>query len=143
MCIRDRNRGDNVMNCLVIEKEKLVHNINVLKKQIGTKIIGVVKGDGYGLGLLDFAKVLRENGITMFAVCELWEARLLRENGFTEDILLMRSTSVDSEVEEILNLSLIATVGSYEAAVLLNGLAQKQGKKARAHICLLYTSRCV
>jgi alanine racemase len=122
------------MNTLVIETDKLIQNINIIKKTVKSKIIGVIKGDGYGLSLLDFANILRENGIDMFAVCELWEARALRENGFTEEILLMRSTSNESEARQIIELSLTATIGSYDSAVVLNGIAIKFEKDVKAHI---------
>ena len=57
-----------MLNIFVIEKDKLVSNINIVKKKAGnSKIYAVVKGDGYGLGLLRFAEILRDNGINAFA----------------------------------------------------------------------------
>ena len=66
------------MNTLVINKEDLRHNINKIKeyaKKSGqddagkdVKIIAVVKGNGYGMGIVEYTKFLIDNGISMFAV---------------------------------------------------------------------------
>ena len=122
------------MNALVVERDDLIFNIERIQTIVGVPVIGVLKGDGYGLDIVKFAEVLRECDVNMFAVCELWEARALREAGFEEDILLMRSTAIESEVREIVNLGLVATIGSNEAAVILNGIAQDTGETVRAHI---------
>ncbi|MBQ3379299.1 MAG: alanine racemase [Clostridia bacterium] len=122
------------MNALIIEKDKLKANIEIVKDTVGVRVIGVLKGNGYGLDIVKFAEVLRECGIDMFAVCELWEARALRECGFEEEILLMRSTAIESEAREILELGLTATIGSNEAAVMLNGVAGDAGEIVSAHI---------
>ena len=64
------------MNTFVIEKKNLRHNIEQIKKfanQSGAndkgeslKIIAVVKGNGYGLGLVEYTKFLIDQGITFF-----------------------------------------------------------------------------
>ena len=38
---------------VVIRKDELSDNISILKNKIETKIIAVLKGDGYGLGILE------------------------------------------------------------------------------------------
>lgn len=61
------------MKALTINKSDLRHNINMVKSQINRKIddgkkytiIGIVKGNGYGLGLIEYAKFLIDNGIMM------------------------------------------------------------------------------
>ena len=71
---------------LVIDKTSLTENILKLKEHIGKKIIAVLKGDGYGLGIVDMATILSENGIDFFAVSEYGEALTLREAGFLNEI---------------------------------------------------------
>ena len=44
------------MSRYVIEKEKLVQNIEILKQKAKVQIIGVVKGNGYGLGIKEFTQ---------------------------------------------------------------------------------------
>jgi len=126
------------MKAYVIEKEKLAQNIEIVKnKANGKPIYGVIKGDGYGLGMLRLAEVLREHGISRFAVTEPSDAMQLRENGFVEeDILVMRPVVTEADVHTLLDAHATATVGSYDAAVVLNGIAEKRGELVDVHLKL-------
>lgn len=65
------------MKSLTINKNDLRHNINIIKKQVDKKLddgkkytlIGIVKGNGYGLGLTEYAKFLIDNGIKLLRSC--------------------------------------------------------------------------
>jgi alanine racemase len=123
------------MVSLVVEREKVIKNAQILSDLMGeTAIIGVVKGNGYGLGLSSFASLLRECGVTRFAVSRLEEALILRKNGFVEDILNLTPVVTYEEAEEMVNNNITATVASYDNAVLLNGAAEATGRVARVHI---------
>ena len=82
------------MKAYVVEKEALSHNIELLQKMAnGVPIWAVLKGNGYGIGVLPLARHLAEAGIDHFCVTEVREAELLRENGFEDAaILMLRST---------------------------------------------------
>lgn len=124
------------MNTLIINKEDLTHNINVIKNEVNMDkytIIGVVKGNGYGLGLRDYSEVLLENGIKMLAVATTIEAIELREFNKEVDILDMSSTCIKSELEELITNNIIIAIGSKKCAEIVNEIA-KEGKKIRAHI---------
>lgn len=124
------------MNKLIINKNDLRHNIDTIKKQINSEeytIIGVVKGNGYGLGLKEYSSFLIDNGITMLAVATNQEAVELREYEKNVDIINMSCTSLKEEIEELVNNNIILTIGSKKCADIVNEIAQT-GKFIRAHI---------
>lgn len=124
------------MKRLVVERDLIRNNIAAVKKLADGKIIyGVLKGNGYGLGLMEMAEILRSEGIPAFAVTEPDDAYRLRDSGYIdEDILVMRSTAIDEEAAKIVACNATATIGSNEAAVALNGIAGRQGNITNAHI---------
>lgn len=123
------------MKAFVIEKDKIKHNINTVKEKISVPLVGVIKGDGYGMGLAFMAQMLKECGIAHFAVTEPQDALLLRQEGFSEEeILLMRSTCVEEDLQTIVDTHATATVGSLESARLLNIVAKKNNTVLSAHI---------
>lgn len=124
------------MNRYVVDRKALEHNIHAVQEKAGdTAIFGVIKGNGYGLQLIDMAQVLKENGICRFAVTGLDEVRALRDNGFTEEeILMMRATCDPLELEVLLEQNATATVGSWECAVAMDQVAEKMGKPFPCHL---------
>ena len=112
------------MTTYEVSRETLEYNIKQLKaKANGVPIWAVVKGDGYGLGVLPLAEVLAEQNIHHFCVTELREAEILRDNGFTEDqILMLRSVADRKEINRLLDLA--ANVNprmKYRKSLLLYG----------------------
>lgn len=126
------------MKGYIIEKEKLKNNIETVKKRAdGKAIYAVVKGNGYGFGLIQFARFLRDYGIDKFAVTEPSDAVKLRMAGFIdEEILVMRSVYDERDVDDIIESRAVATIGSYNDAVLLSGIADKHNEVVEAHIKL-------
>ncbi len=124
------------MKRFIVNTEKLKSNIEIVKKKADGRIIyGVLKGNGYGLGLLPLARILRDSGIDRFAVTEPADALRLRTAGYTdEEILVLRSVASESEAEEIIDAKATATIGSYADAVLLGGIAEKRGEIVEAHL---------
>lgn len=74
-----------------INLSNLDHNIKQIIGKVGSadKIIGVVKADAYGHGMVKVAEVLRANGIKAFATATLAEAVRLREHGAREQIIVL------------------------------------------------------
>ena len=123
------------MRVYIVDKHAILHNLDVLmKKAKGTPIWAVLKGNGYGLGVRPMAALCLEKGIRHFAVTELSEAETIRETCPDAQILLLRPTTDPTELNRLLDLSVIATVGSAEDAAALNGLAGQREVKAEAHV---------
>lgn len=90
----------------IVREKDLDQNLQVILEKAKGKIIwGVVKGDGYGLGLAYLAQKLNSCGITHFAVTSLPEARGVRDAGLTENpVLMLRGATDPQEAEELLRL---------------------------------------
>jgi len=127
------------MKALVVEKEKLINNITLLKNEAdstGTKLIAMLKGNGYGLGLCAFAKLLSEQGVDTFSVCLLEEARMLREGGIQSEILLLSPTCDLNEAKQALELGITCAVGSEASVAVLDIAAEQLGIHAKAHLAI-------
>lgn len=114
------------MKTLVIEREAVKNNIGVIKERAGEAVIyAVLTGDGQGAGLVELARLLREEGIGRFAVSEPAEAAALRRAGFVEEEILMLRPTVDrAELEQLIDLNVVCTVGSADTGMALNGAAE-------------------
>lgn len=131
------------MSQIMIEEKKLQHNIDIIKGKIKNitddkgnpiTIIAVLKGNAYGMGIELVAKKLLDNNINFFAVTEVDEAIKLRKEGYTNEILVLNSTSIKEEVEEIVDNNLIATIGSLEALNTLDEVAKQKQKIVNCHL---------
>ncbi len=114
------------MTVYTVSRQDLAHNVAVLKKQAnGVPIWAVVKADGYGLGVSAFAKELHALGLDRFCVTELREAEAIRALGLRDvKILMLRQVCDAHELERLIQLNVILTVGSLEAAKCIQGEAE-------------------
>lgn len=132
------------MKSLIINKNDLRHNIKVIKDLAKLeilddngkkyKLIGVVKGNGYGLGLVEYSKFLIDNGIETLAVATVDEAIILRKSGIKEDILMLSSTSIEEDIKTLVENDIIITIGSIDATNAVLKISKDIDKKIRAHI---------
>ena len=124
------------MNILTIDTAKILSNLDVVRTAAGSaEVIPVLKANAYGMDLHMLADLLRNKGIRRFAVVEPLDAQKLRDWGFQEEeILVLRSTTSPADISIILQACATATVGSYDAAVALNGMAEAEGMACDVHI---------
>lgn len=127
------------MKALVVESKNLKHNLKIVREIIEknkkeTKIIAVIKGNGYGLGLVEYAQFLADNGIDFFAVATVEEAVKLRKSGIKKEILMMSSTAVKKDIEILIENEIILTIGSEEVGKAVDEIAQKMEQKVKVHL---------
>ena len=132
------------MKTLVVNKEDLKHNIRKIKeiaKDTGRldnhkplQIIAVVKGNGYGLGLIPYSKILIDNGINFLAVSTVEEALKLREAKIQAKILMLSSTAIKKEIELLVDNDIIITIGSKETLKTAEEVARNKNIKIKAHL---------
>lgn len=122
------------MKKLIIQKDKLIHNMDIIKSMTGSKIIAVLKGNGYGLGLVEFGRLLLENSIDFFSVTTLEEALILRREGFENTILLLTPPSSLDEANVIADYGILPSIGSFYSAALLEEAGKNRGRNLAAHL---------
>ena len=132
------------MKKVVIKKEDLIYNIEKIKEfseKNGkddngnfTKIIAVVKGNGYGLDIVSYTNFLIDQGINFFAVATVEEALKIRQAGINENLLMLSSTCIKEDIKKLIENHVILTVGSEEAVKCVNNVAKELGKKVRVHL---------
>lgn len=122
----------------IVDTGAVRKNTEVLKALAGeSEIWAVVKGNGYGLGLEAMAGLLYDCGIRRFAVSEPHEAERLaamRLGGIK--ILFLHIAPDAQEIENLLRLGVVFTIGTLEDANALINAAQALGLTAEAHIKL-------
>ena len=123
------------MKRYIVDSAAIRQNLETLKKRAGkAQLFAVVKGNGYGLGLVPLAAICRDAGVTTFCVTEVPDAKQLRDAGFTQNILMIRPTCDVDEVHALVDLDVILTVSSQDDAAVLNGIATQRKQKIKAHI---------
>ncbi len=124
------------MKVLVINKAAVRKNIAALRKRAGqSTIYAVLTADALGTGLVEMAQLLRDEGIVHFAVSEADDAERLRQAGLIEEeILMLRATTDRQELERLLDLNVVCTVGSADTGMALNGLAESRSTVVEAHL---------
>lgn len=123
------------MRRYIVETDAIDYNLQLLqKKAAGTPIWAVLKGNGYGLGVEPMAKLCWKAGIHRFAVTEPEEARKIRGVCPDAAILMLRPTTSQQELLQLLELDVIATIGSVEDAAALNALAAQKDLVAEVHV---------
>lgn len=119
-----------------IDIKALKHNFEILKnKSNGTKIMAVVKADGYGHSAKEVAPVLEQNGADCFAVSNIDEALALRDYGITKPILILGYTPT-SRTADLSKYKISQCVYSYDYARQLSTSAENINATINVHIKL-------
>lgn len=117
-----------------VDLDAVRHNILEMRKHIRpqTKLLAVIKADGYGHGAVAVAKALNDLS-DYYAVARLGEAAELRRYGITKPILIL-GYSAPEEYQELIEQDITITVFRLEDARSISETAGKLGKTAKIHI---------
>mgnify|MGYP006288178569 CR=1 FL=1 len=118
-----------------VNLDNIASNVHEIKRIAGkkTQIMGVVKADGYGHGVMETTKTLLDNGVSFLAVSMLDEAIQLRKNGIDVPILILSYTD-PKRAEEIINYNVTQAVFSHDLASALSEASIKLNKNVKIHI---------
>jgi alanine racemase len=97
------------------------HNARVARERVGasTELLAVVKANGYGHGMIEIARSLREEA-DLFGVANLHEALELRAGGISHPILIL-GPALPEERAAIIAQQFIPSVSSFEEACAFEG----------------------
>ena len=122
----------------VVSLDAVAHNFGEMKKNIakGTKIIAVIKADGYGHGAEAIARLVHGYSyIWGFAVATAEEALQLRAFGVTKPILIL-GIVFEEYFPDMVEQEIRLTVSEYSMAEQLSEEAVRQEKTVHIHIGL-------
>jgi alanine racemase len=118
-----------------IDLGALRHNLAEIRRRVGPgrKIMGVVKANAYGHGLVEVARELTRGGCEYLGVAYLAEAVRLRAEGVKTPVLAMAGVLGD-QVREFLEHDIDISVASVEIGRRVSEESTKLGKKAKVHL---------
>ncbi len=119
-----------------IDLSAVLHNLQEMHKNIkeDTKIVAVIKTDGYGHGALPIAEAIEEVPYLWgYAVATVDEALALIEDGRKKPILILGVSFYD-QFETIVRNDIRPCVCDYEVAKKISDIAVAKNKKCHIHI---------
>ena len=131
-----RNLMINAPNSLIIDLSALVHNlrqVRILTGQ-GTGIMGIVKSDAYGHGLLSVSQTLERARIDFLGVGYVHEALELRKKGIRLPIVILCGVQTRDECHEVVEKGLTPVIFDLAAAEILDQESARLGKKTHIHL---------
>lgn len=132
------------MKKLTVSRKDLKNNLRIIRKIMNAqgkddfghipKIIAVVKGNGMGLGLVEYSKFLVNNGIDFLAVANFEEAIALRQAKIQAEILMLTPMNQEKELLKLIQNQITLTISSKEQIKTIEKIAQNQESEVKAHI---------
>lgn len=119
---------------LIIKQDAIIHNVKYIKETTSSKIIAVVKENGYGLGVANLYNIIKDQDIFMYAVISPCEAIALREEGCDTDILMLTPISDFGELLSMVSHNVVIALGNQKQISELRYIYELTGKKPRVHI---------
>ena len=118
-----------------ISTSNLLNNLGILRSQISatTRVMAVVKANGYGNGISICAPTLEKAGVERFGIATVEEARELRRLGIRSRITLLTTPFADQR-EAFPELDLEPLVSNRETAEWLSSQAAATGCILRCHL---------
>lgn len=118
----------------LIDLDAIAHNVREVKKHIGnSRLMAVVKADGYGHGAAEVSKTILYNGADMLAVAICEEGVSLRENNIHVPVLILGYTP-SALFDDVARYGLTQTIFHKVMAQELSAAAKKLGVTVNIHI---------
>jgi len=120
-----------------IDLDAIAQNVRIINKILDgkSKIMAIVKADAYGHGATFVARELANCGVDFFGVSSIDEAMQLRENGITQNILILGYTNpVDENIKKLIKYNIIQTVFDLDYVKTISKIAGNYNGNIKVHI---------
>ena len=124
------------MEKLIIETKGIQKNIEIVRKQAGVQLIGVIDHGGYGCGSRFLARTLVSAGVQMLASSDPDVIGIIRKDFPQISVLLLSPALGEKELNCILEDGVIATVSEITDMVRLNAAAEDRGEHVKVHLLI-------
>ena len=121
---------------VLIEARQIADNLKILKERIRVPIMAVVKNNGYGLGLKEYALFLQRQGVSKFGVKDAREAMELRAAGISAEIYLLAPVLDIPELVRLIRADVVLSIDSAMAAGCARRAGYLAGQTPAAQIAL-------
>jgi alanine racemase len=118
---------------IVVDLDALALNLRGIRAHVGVPVMGIVKANAYGHGLVPVALHLQAQGIEQLGVAFLEEGVALRQAGITIPILVLGGI-FGPQVAQFITHDLEITVSSLDKLRQVETAAQALGRKAVIHL---------
>jgi len=116
-----------------VDLDALTHNLGAIQTRVGVPVMGIVKANAYGHGLVPVARHLEAQGVEQLGVAFVEEGIALRRAGITVPILVLGGIHAP-QVAQFLVHDLEVTVSSIAKLRQVEAAAEATGRKAVVHL---------
>lgn len=123
-------------NLAMIDFSALEHNLIQVRNLIGPRvaIMGVVKADAYGHGLVPISRALQRMGVESLGVAHLHEALALRENGLDLPLFILSGIQTRDEAVAVVERALSPVIFDVSAAESIADECTRRGTKMSVYL---------
>ena len=116
-----------------VDLDHLAFNLRSIRAHVGVPVMGIVKANAYGHGLVPVAQHLQEQGVEQLGVAFVEEGIALRQAGITVPVLVLGGI-FGRQVAQFITHDLEITVSSLDKLRQVEAAAEVLGRKAVIHL---------
>jgi alanine racemase len=116
-----------------VDLDALSHNLHNIRAHVGVPVMGIVKANAYGHGLVQVARHLEAQGVDQLGVAFVEEGIALRKAGIATPILVLGGVFGPQIAQFIAN-ELEITVSSLDKLRQVEAAAESLARKATIHL---------
>ncbi len=123
-------------NTVTVDLSALKDNLSRVRELVGkeTRIMGIVKSDAYGHGLIPVARELEKLHIDSLGIDYLSEAIRLRTEGVKTPVVILLGISKPQEAQKVAEYNLTPVIFDLDSARMLSEEGKKNGRSINVYI---------